>query len=165
MNNAFRELGRRAATNDEALQLLIEGTRYDSLRGAAVSGLGIAAVDRPEALELLLHPEENGFRLSGAVGALGDAARNGNERAINFMYDVSTKPENKPLWRMAANALGPSAADGNEQAIAGLANMIGEPNPSIRTVVRGRLSEAAAHGSATAANALREMDRSNVEAR
>jgi hypothetical protein len=120
--------------------------------------LGIAAANRPEALELLLHPEENGFLLSGAVGALSDAAKNGNERAINFIYDVSTKPEQKALWRMAADALGPQAAEGNEQAIAGLANMIGDANRNVRSVVRNKLNEAAARGSAAAANALRELD-------
>jgi hypothetical protein len=128
MRVAFEELGRRAATNEEAFRLLVDATQSRYLSGVAVAGIGVAAENGKEkAIEMLLEPEANGWLLSSCAGALVNVARAGHDQAIGFMYQLTTDPAKKALWGFATQALVPAAEAGNEQAIAGLVNMSGSP--------------------------------------
>jgi hypothetical protein len=155
---AFEELGRKAATNNDALKLLLEASQFPSMSGVAVAGMGVAAESGSEkAIELLLEPEKHGWLLSSSAGALVNVARSGNEQAIDFMNRLTGDPANRGLWWFAAQALAPAAENGNDQAVSGLINMSGFENASVHEQILRALNAAAHKGNQSAVTALKQL--------
>jgi len=125
VRDAFAELGRKAGTNEMALQALFRSVRIKSVERNAIHALGLAAAAGNErALDPLVDPERYALRQSTTVSALEPAADAGNGRAIEALAHVISQDDARPLWYMAANALETAAANGSAVAINSLARLV-----------------------------------------
>jgi hypothetical protein len=128
------------------------------LQGGAVHSAGVLAGNGDEvALQILLNPKNYQIPLSSTVGALKQAADNGNQKAIDALAAVAANPDQRALWFMAAESLGDAAASGNSSAVDALIGMSGDTNINVRRVVLSGLQRASANQNAKAADALRKM--------
>lgn len=125
VRDAFAELGRKAGTNEIALQALFRSVRTKSLEGHSIHALGFAAAAGNErALDPLVDPERYALRQSSTVSALKPAADAGNACAIEALANVISQENARPLWYMAANGLETAAMNGSATAIDALARVV-----------------------------------------
>ena len=119
---AFNVLGDRAAHGNQAafgaLQQALESTE---LHGFVPEALGIAAAaGHAEAVETLLHHDQNGILLSSAVFALQAPAAKNNNKVVDFLVSILDNAAHRPLWQAAAQGLTAASARGNPKATAAL---------------------------------------------
>jgi len=123
--DAFAELGRKAGTNETALQAVFRSVRTKYLEGYGIHALGFAAAAGNErALDPLVDPERYALQQSSTVSALKPAAEAGNARAIEALADVISQENARPLWYMAATGLEAAAGNGSAVAINSLAQLV-----------------------------------------
>jgi hypothetical protein len=122
---AFAELGRKAGTDETALQVVFRSVRTKYLEGYGIHALGFAAAAGNErALDPLVDPERYALHQSSTVTALKPAADAGNARAIEALANVISQENGRSLWYMAANGLETAAVNGNAVAIDSLARLV-----------------------------------------
>ncbi len=152
--------------NSIALKAIERAVTEPFLRGMASGSLGkLASKGNEVALDILVDPEKHQLLHSGSVGALKEAANNGNARAIEYLAGITSDPKKRALFYMAADGLEASAVAGNQVALDALIKLSSETNQSVRDAAITGLQKAAHQQHPQAVQALQAAGLNPVDLR